>query len=215
MMDKIWLYSNCCQFSLILPSCCTMKYSSWIGSHMEKISLYSIFLSFFFLLLFLFLFLFQVATALLVAGSTLTAWILGRLRLHPPAHTQASFKALGCSYNCMRLTCGSFQLTHMSRDNTLFNASSHGGQKEDKRYYSAHNVATRVSFDTQASVHDSDHYDVDRIFMGFSWELHYRIVRSSDGGQRGEKRAHNSTTKVSFCTIIILLCRRMIAITRV
>jgi len=27
-----------------------------------------------------------------------------------------SFKALGCSYNCMRLTCGSFQLTHMSRD---------------------------------------------------------------------------------------------------
>jgi len=37
-------------------------------------------------------------------------------RLHPPAHTQASFKALGCSYNCMRLTSGSFQLTHMSCD---------------------------------------------------------------------------------------------------
>ena len=29
------------------------------------------------------------------------------------------------------------------------------------------------------------------------------IVRSSDGGQRGDKRAYNSTTKVSFCTIII------------
>ena len=56
---------------------------------------------------------FQVATALLVAGSTLT---FGCLRLHPPAGTQASFKALGCSYNCRRLTYGSCQLTHMSRD---------------------------------------------------------------------------------------------------
>ena len=37
--------------------------------------------------------------------------------LHPPAHTQASLKSLGCSYNCMRLTCASLQLTHMSRDN--------------------------------------------------------------------------------------------------
>jgi len=27
------------------------------------------------------------------------------------------------------------------------------------------------------------------------------IVHSSDGRQRGDKRAHNSTTKVSFCTI--------------
>ena len=51
-----------------------------------------------------------------------------------------------------------------------------------------------------------------------SWafpELHYGIVRSSDGGQPGDKRAHNSTTKVSFCTIIIRLCHRLIAITRV
>ena len=54
-----------------------------------------------------------------------------------------------------------------------------------KHYYSAHNVATRVNFGTQASVHDSNHYDVDTIFVGLpesytgddSW-----IVRSSDGG---------------------------------
>ena len=32
------------------------------------------------------------------------------------------------------------------------------------------------------------------------------IVRSSDGGQPGDKRARNYTTKVSFCTIIIRLC---------
>jgi len=33
------------------------------------------------------------------------------------------------------------------------------------------------------------------------------IVRSR---QRGDKRVHNSTTKVSFCTIIIRLCHCMI-----
>ena len=34
--------------------------------------------------------------------------------------------------------------------------------------YSAHNVATRVSFGKKALVHDSDHYNVDRIFVGLS-----------------------------------------------
>jgi len=29
---------------------------------------------------------------------------------------KASFKAIGCSYNCKRLTYDSFQLTYMSRD---------------------------------------------------------------------------------------------------
>jgi len=43
----------------------------------------------------------QVATALLVAGSTLSFCIL-------------SFKVLGCSYNCMRLTYGSLKLTHVT-----------------------------------------------------------------------------------------------------
>jgi len=32
------------------------------------------------------------ATALLVAGSTLTFWIPWQICLHPPAHTQASLK---------------------------------------------------------------------------------------------------------------------------
>ena len=31
------------------------------------------------------------------------------------------------------------------------------------------------------------------------------IVRSSDGGPQGDKGAHNSTTKVSFCTIIMFV----------
>ena len=53
------------------------------------------------------------ATALLVAGSTLTFWI-------PPFASTSSYpsvvKALGCSCNCRRLAYSSFQLTHMSRD---------------------------------------------------------------------------------------------------
>jgi len=73
-----------------------------------------------------------VATALLVAGSTLT---LGRLPLHPPARTRASFKALDCSYNCRHLTYGSFQLTHVTwwPCCLIDQASvSHGSQNEDK-----------------------------------------------------------------------------------
>ena len=46
------------------------------------------------------------ATALLVAGSTLTFGIPCRLGLHSPTRTQASFQALGYS----------FQLKHMSRE---------------------------------------------------------------------------------------------------
>ena len=37
-----------------------------------------------------------------------------------------------------------------------------------KHYYRAHNVVTMVSFGTEASVHDSDHYRVNRIFVGLS-----------------------------------------------
>jgi len=37
-----------------------------------------------------------------------------------------------------------------------------------KRYYSAHNIATRVSFGTKAPVHNGDHDHVDRNFVGLS-----------------------------------------------
>ena len=53
------------------------------------------------------------ATALLVAGSTPTFWI-------PQFLSTSSYssvvQALGCLCNCRRLVYGSFQLTHMSRD---------------------------------------------------------------------------------------------------
>jgi len=37
-----------------------------------------------------------------------------------------------------------------------------------EHFYSAHKVATRVSFNMYTSVHSSDHYNVDRIFVGLS-----------------------------------------------
>jgi len=58
----------------------------------------------------------------------------------------------------------------MSRDDHAGDQirASYGGQMKTKHYYSAHNIATRVGFGTQASVHNSNHYDVYRIFVGFS-----------------------------------------------
>ena len=53
------------------------------------------------------------AITLLVAGATLTFWI-------PPFASTSWYssvvKALGCSCNCRRLAYGSFQLTHMTRE---------------------------------------------------------------------------------------------------
>jgi len=66
-------------------------------------------------------------------------------------------------------------------------------------------------------VHDSDHYDMDKIFVSLSWELHCRwqLDRALERWRtRGDKRAYNSTTKVSFCTIIVRLSHCMIAITK-
>ena len=56
-----------------------------------------------------------------------------------------------------------------------------------KHYYSVHNIATRVSFSTQASVQDSNHYDVDRIFVGFP--------ESYTAGSYARAMADNEETK--------------------
>jgi len=61
-------------------------------------------------------------------------------------------------------------------------------------------------------------YDVDRIFVGLSWELHgwWQLDRALEWWRTaGRQRAHNSTNKVSFYTIIVRLCHCMTAITRV
>jgi len=59
---------------------------------------------------------FQVATALLVAGSTLTFWIPWQTSFASTSSYSSVIQSATYSYNCMQITCGSFQLMHMSRD---------------------------------------------------------------------------------------------------
>ena len=130
------------------------------------------------------------AIALLVVGSTLTFWI-------PPFASTSSYlsvvNALGCSCNCRRLAYGAFQLTHMSRDDHTPRCSidqAMAAKTKTKRYYSAHNIATRVNsackhqcttaittMRTEFSCAFPESYTADD-----SW-----IVRSSDGGHGGQK----------------------------
>ena len=156
------------------------------------------------------------ATALLVAGSTLTFWIP---LFHPPAQTQASFKALGCSYNCRRLTYSSFQLMHISYDDHAVQLIKPWQPKWRQNFITTltplpqgwvlarkHQCTTAITtMRTEASWAFHESYTADD-----SW-----IMRSNDREQQGDEMAHNSTTKVSFCTIIMRLCHCMIAITRV
>jgi len=63
----------------------------------------------------------------------------------------------------------------MSRDEHAVGLSEpYPWRPKRRHYYSAHNLATRVTFGTQASVYGSDHCDVDRVFVGLFWEQHCR-----------------------------------------
>ena len=92
----------------------------------------------------------QVATALLVEGSTLNFWIPLQTSFASTISYSSVVQSarLGCSYNCMRLTCGSFQLMHVTWWPHCWIDRAMAAKTKTKRYYSAHNVATRVSFDT-------------------------------------------------------------------
>jgi len=69
----------------------------------------------------------------------------------PFASTSSSFKAQqGCLYDYRRLTYGSFELTHISRDDHTVQLikfeRAMAAKTKTKDYYSARNIATRVSF---------------------------------------------------------------------
>jgi len=128
-----------------------------------------------------------VATALLVAVLLWPFGYIGRLRLHPPAHTQASFKTLGCSYNW---TCGLFQLTHMSCDDHAVQLIKQWRPKRRQNVITALTtlpqgwVSTRKLQCTTAITLMWTEF-----IVGLSWELHYLDMRLSNGGQWGDKRA--------------------------
>ena len=145
-------------------------------------------------------------------------WPFGYLCLHPLARTQASFKALGCSYNCRRLTYGSFQLTHMSRDHTLSNWSSLSRPWQPKR---RQNIITALTTLPQGWVSVRKHQcttAITTMWTESSWAFPENYTARSCVRailDNGDKRAHSFITKVSFCTIIIRWCHCLIAITRV
>ena len=146
------------------------------------------------------------ATALLVTGSTPN---FGYFSLYPPARTQASLKGLGCSYNCRQLTYSLFQLTHMSCDD-------HAIQLIKPQWRPRQNISTLPQGWVSARKHQCT-TAITTMWTDSSWAFPESytaddswIVRSSDGGQRADKRAHNSTTKVSFCTIIICLSQSVV-----
>jgi len=65
---------------------------------------------------YLFCFFLQVATALLVAGSTLTFWIPWQTPFASTSSYSSVVQSASLPDNCRRLTHGSFQLMHMSGD---------------------------------------------------------------------------------------------------
>ena len=158
-------------------------------------------------------------TALLVAGSTPTFWI-------PQFFSTSSYssvQALGCSHNCRRLTYSSFQLTHMLRDDlavqliephepwrprrrrNIITALTTLPQRWVSRRKHQYTTAITTMW-TESSWAFPESYTADE-----SWIVHaLERLRTT-----GDKRAHNSTTKVSCCKIIVRLSDCMIAITRV
>lgn len=73
--------------------------------------------------------------------------------------------------------------------------------KKTINYYSTHNFATRVSSNTLASVHNSNHDGAVRNFMDFSWELYCQQQSKQAVEQWWSKGRQNPTTKVKFTTV--------------
>jgi len=119
------------------------------------------------------------------------------------------------SYNCRRLTDGSFQLTLMSRDVHAIQLILPWRPKRRQ------NIITALTTLPQGWVSAHKHQYTTAItpmWTESSWAFPESYTAGSCTralADNGDKRAHNSTTKVSFCTIIIRLYHCIIAITRV
>ena len=154
-----------------------------------------------------FIYHFGVAIALLEQVLLWPCGCLGRLCLHPPAHTQALFK--GC---CRKLAYGSFQWTHVTWWPCCSRWVNNSSQMEDKTYYSTHNFATgwtsapKCQF-TMVITTESSWAFPENCTTNGSW-----IRCPSDGGPQEDKSA---TTKVSFHTTVIHLSPCMRATTTV
>ena len=101
------------------------------------------------------------------------------------------FQALGCLHNCRRLTYGSFQLTHMSRDDHAVQLIEPWQPKRKQ------NIITALTTLPQWWVSTRKHHYMTAIttmWTESSWAFPESytadescIVRSNDGGQRGDE----------------------------
>ena len=111
--------------------------------------------------------------------------------------------------------CISFQLTHMPRGNRAQSIASNGGQKEDKTLLQHLRLSQHGEFwhasvsERQRSRPCGQNLPENGTATGSQRE------RSSNGGQRRDKSAHISATKVSFSTNFHHSGQCLIAITAV
>ena len=114
-------------------------------------------------------------------------------------------KSASMQYNCRWLIPINAHVTWWPRCSIDEVRVSHGSQPCHKGEFRHVSISARHMMWTESLWAFPESYNAND-----SW-----IVHSSNGGPQGDKRAHNSTIKVSFCTIIIRLCHCMIAMTTV
>ena len=156
------------------------------------------------------------ATALLVVGSTLTFWIPWQTSF---ASTSSYSSVVQRARLLVYLQAANLRFVPINAHVTWWHVA------ESWRLKRRQNVITALTTMPQGWVSARKHQCTAAITTMWTESLwafseSYTaddswIVHSSNGGQQGDKRAHNSTTKESFCTIIIHLCCCMIEIMRV
>ena len=128
--------------------------------------------------------------------------------MHPQARTQASFKALGYSYNCRRLTDGSFQLTHMPRDVYAVQLIEPWRPKNQDRTSLQRSQRCHKGEFRHASISARQQslrcgHNLCRPFLRATLAMTVGSCARAMAAT-GRQRAHNSTTEVSFCTIMFV-----------
>jgi len=161
----------------------------------------------------------QVVSALLVAGSSLTFWITWQT----PFASTSSYSSVVQRARLLgtieqhghHVTCA---LNRTSRKLATYNCSSHGGQNKDRTLLQCSQHCHKGEFGhisisaRQQSLRCGQNLRGPFLRATLPMIVGWCVRAMTDNG--GDKRAHNYTTRVSFCTII-RLCHCMIAITRV
>ena len=148
-----------------------------------------------------------VATALLVAGLTLTLWMPGQTLFASTSSCSGLVQRLPAA--CI-MQVANLWLIPINAHDTCWpcclssSGVSNCGQKAKKYILQRSQLCLQGDYQHVSLVHNGDHDSVDRIFMGLFWELYCHWESDQVLKQQcSNKRAQNSITKMSFCTIIL------------